>query len=129
VRSLAALALVAACGGGAAGPDGQTGPIDRRASVPAGTYLELNVDLPASSRAVAAFTAGAPVAWNVHSHPGGQIVVLQQGEDATGTIDVAPPDRGGAYSLLWENQGAAAIDIDLHVDLSGGASVISWDPR
>jgi hypothetical protein len=129
VRFAAALTLVAACGGGAAGPDGQTGPIDRHASIAAGAYLELNVDMPASSALTATFTGTAPVVWDVHIHPGGNVVILQQGEQATGTIDVAPSDRGGAYSLQWENKGAAAIELDLHVDLSGGASVISWLPR
>jgi len=127
----AALALaLAACGGATADPDAPapTGPIDRHVTVAPTKFAELNLDLPAGSRVTAAFTASAAVAWNVHSHPGDRVVIHQEGVDATGTIDVAPAS-GGAYSLLWENKGTAPVELDLHVELSGGGTVISWVPR
>ena len=128
MRRAAAVAVLAACGSSTAVPDAPIGPIDRHASLAGGAYLELNVDVPTGSRVTAAFTAAAPVAWDVHSHPGGQVVVHQQGEQAAGTIEVAPA-AGSAYSLLWTNEGASAIELDLHVELAGGASFISWLPN
>jgi hypothetical protein len=128
VKRAALVLALAACGGSTVGPDGQTGPIDRHLTVAARKSAEVNLDMPAGSRVTATYTASAPVAWNVHSHPGDQVVIHQEGVDATGTLEVAPA-TGSAYSLLWENQGEAAIELDLHVELDGGASVISWLPR
>ena len=81
-----------------------------------GEFAELNLELPAASTVSVHFRADAPLDWNVHSHPDGEVKIHDSGSAADAEV---PFTSTGAdvYSYLWENHGDAAVT--LHVWKTG----------
>lgn len=104
-----------------------TGTMTRKVGIEPGALVELNLWMPDSGRAGAEFFATGALAWNSHSHPGGTLVLHQQGTADRGSIQL---DAGaaGIYSFLWENQSQARVELELTVTLGPAVSLHSWHP-
>lgn len=74
------------------------------------------------------FDASAPLAWNVHSHPGGEVVIHDEGTAAEATVPFTPPSAG-TYSYRWENKGAAAVELTIRLRLPEQGHIHSWHPE
>ncbi len=74
------------------------------------TFREVNVIMEENATFNFTFAASAPVKWDVHSHPPEGVKYWQEGQDASKSGAFTAPARG-IYSLLFENDGATAIDI------------------
>jgi hypothetical protein len=127
MRPLVLIAAVslAACH---ATPSSSPAPITRHVAIAAGEFAEVNLVLPAGATVDVTFEAGAPVAWNIHSHPAGEVVIHQEGTSDEGTIPFTAASAGG-YSYLWENKGADPVELDVTVRLPDGAHIDSWHPE
>jgi hypothetical protein len=131
MRCAALLLLALACGGppGTVASDSQPGDLERSFALAPGAFAEANLELPAGGTVRATFDAGAvPVHWDVHSHPGDEVVIHDQGQATNGTLEFTPPEAG-PFSLLWENRAAASTQLAVTLELPPGASVHSWHPE
>lgn len=130
MRCAALLLLALACGGPpvTVAADSQTGELERSLDLAPGAFAEANLELPAGATVRARFDAGSvPLHWDVHSHPGSEVVIHDQGQATSGTIEFTPAEAG-PYSLLWENRAAASTTLSVTLELPPGASVHSWHP-
>jgi hypothetical protein len=121
-----AVALVACRGGHAAAPAAAV--TTRQFTVAPGEFAELNLQLPAAATVEVGFTASAPVAWNIHSHPAGEVVIHREGIAAEADVPFTA-DTAGGYSYLWENKNAEPLDLEIRVRLPDGSTVDSWHPE
>jgi hypothetical protein len=122
--------LLSACGEPPAtvSPDSQPADLARTFSLAPGAFAEANLSLPAGRTVRADFNAGqVPITWNVHSHPGDQVVIHDQGTATAGTIEFAAP-AAGPFSRMWENGAAASTELSVALELPAGASIESWHP-
>lgn len=93
--------------------------IARTRTVAPREQLEINLTFTEVTSAKATFKASSPVGWNVHSHPHGEVVIHQKGSGAAGEIAFQPP-APGTYSLMWTNDGAAPVTLEVNVAAEHG---------
>ncbi len=111
-----------------AGCAGQRAPApDRNVTVPPGKFAELNLNMPPGGSAVATFEASSELAWNMHSHPAGTLVIHDEGVSASGRLELSAKGEG-IHSFLWKNDGSTNIELDVKTVLSSGVTVHSWVP-
>jgi hypothetical protein len=91
-----------------------------------GKAAEVNLHFGAGASAEAHYKASDIVQWNVHSHPGKEVVTHEQGEGTYGTIPFRAPSEG-VYSFMWQNDNSSAVT--LTVEISGGVRLESYQPR
>jgi hypothetical protein len=97
-------------------------------TVEPGKFAEINVELEDGAKMTASYDAdGAPVAWNVHSHPGDKPTIHAEGSDAKGTQSFAP-DKGGLYSYLGINKGKQPVKLTVELRIEGAGRVHSTHP-
>jgi hypothetical protein len=89
--------------------------------------LEINVELAAGATMTARFRSDAPVAWNVHSHPGDTPMIHAEGSDAAGERSFAA-EAAGVYSYLWVNKGSRAVELAVELRIDGAGRVHSTHP-
>lgn len=94
--------------------------------LPHGQMAEVNLLMHQGDAVSIAWSATAPIHFNVHTHQGTKVVelVTQDGPSYTGTFS-AP--AAGAYSLFWQNQGANGLQLTYSV--KGAGAVDSVQPR
>jgi len=104
-------------------------PSEKTWTIAPGQSAKVNLDMPAGSEAMADYqTDGASIDWNVHSHPGKDEVVADEGDGPTGSLAFKPPEAG-AYSLLFQNKkGKKPVQVTVKLKLSGGARIESLEP-
>lgn len=87
------------------------------AIVEPGRGVEINLAFDGPNASAATFKAESPLAWNVHSHPDGGVVIHQNGKSADGVIQFRAPNAG-TFSFMWKNEssGPVAVDIDVAAD-------------
>lgn len=122
--ALAGLLAVASAGCTAPQP-GEPVLVEEERTLEPDGFLEVNLEMNATDAVTAAFEAQEPVAWDVHSHREGEVVLHDEGRAATGTVAFEAPS-GGTYSLLWENDGDEPVELSATV--RGQATVISLVP-
>jgi hypothetical protein len=140
---LAIVVALAACGGGENTPDAPLGPGPDGPEVDTPPPREVHTStqpLAAGGElAEAEMIGGAPGSgdraiielsvptgtfdWNIHSHPGGQTVTVDEGLDATTLrYDFIPTEQAEWYLLLRSN--ATAIDVQVRVELYGALTFV-----
>lgn len=123
-RLAAALVSLAACGD-------DVGPgLEERTHVYAvggGTFVELRVDLTAASAMTVIWSADAPLAWQVHSHPLGSQEVHVDGPDGDvgGAIEFAAP-AWRVYGVQWSNFRDSVTTLEVTLELPDDAVLLSW---
>jgi hypothetical protein len=108
---------VAAAQGPGASASGTTQRIDP------GKFAEVNLQLAANETFTWNFTTSPPtvIHWDIHAHPGNQVVTYAQGDDAAkGGTFTAP--SAGIYSLLLENSNPDPVSVTYTV--SGGTPYV-----
>jgi hypothetical protein len=97
--------------------------------LPRGVWVELELRLGPGGSARAAFTADAPLAWDVHHHETPErTLVHHQGVDATRDVRFAP-GRPGTYFYRWENAGPAELArLAVELTLTGDARLVAIRP-
>ena len=131
-KILTGLVLSGAC----AGPGAQQGQsqavssIVREFSIEPGKFAELNMNMTAGAEAVADFEVkGGKVAWDIHSHPNqDQVVIHDKGTAGQGQIAFRCPGKG-LYSFLWKNEGVDVVTLRVSVSLQGDVQIHSWHPK
>jgi hypothetical protein len=104
--------------------------LEKKFYIPAGKFAEINLQMPAGAQANADYVVeeGGNIEWNVHSHPGKDVVVHDEGDGPKGNLAFTAPEDG-AYSYLWENKkGKKNVMLRVRLTLSGGARVTSMVP-
>lgn len=131
-------AVLAGCGGGDGEPmitlvDAAPGPDAawaRDLQLPAGEFVEANFLMSQGSMVTADYTVtGGEVTWDLHEHDPDDlsvIIVLETGTDAGGQLVLTAP-HDGPFSMLWENQGAAAVRLVVELGFDGDVRLYSWN--
>lgn len=130
MRAALVVLALCACGGppSSVATDSRIADLSRTFDLGPGDFAEANLVLPAGGTVRATFDAASvAVAWNVHSHPGDQVVMHDQGTAATRIIEFTAP-AAGPFSLMWENTAGAATTLSVTLELPDGAEVDSWHP-
>ena len=105
--TLLASALVVACASGpATGPDARTVP--KLDLAPYAVHEEC-VNLAAGDRLDWRFESSVPLAFNIHYHDAGRIVMPITRDDATSEAGVFAPRLKQDYCLMWEAGAPGAI--------------------
>lgn len=83
-------------------------------TIPAGKFYEINAQVPAGGGMAWDWSADGAVAFDVHSHFGGEVQKHAQvdGTRDRGGLEVG---QGGGYSYLWENRGTVPVTLTLRV--------------
>lgn len=111
-----------------------TAPVERTNSrkllshtwvVKPGKFAEANLKMDEGVQLSATFASTDLLLWNVHSHPGGQEAIHQQGEGTAGTIEFTAP-AAGTYSLLWQNDNSSSVKLEVKIE--GKVRLESWLP-
>jgi hypothetical protein len=109
-------------------PDVAAAPQRFEWTVAPGKFAEINVELGDGAKMSASFESDAPVAWNVHSHPGDTPAIHAEGKDAKGAPAFAA-EKGGLYSYLWVNKGKQAVKLVVELTIEGTGRVHSTHPE
>jgi hypothetical protein len=126
-RAVVFAALLAGCQGPPTiGPDPDS-EIERSFTVAPGDFAEANLRLAPGDTALGEFDANGAMAWDVHDHVGGDVHILSEGVDRAGALSVTA-DAAGIFSMLWENQTDAPIELDVMLTLPISSYVYSWYP-
>lgn len=78
-------------------------------------FYEINMILEENASFVFSYNASAPVKWDVHSHPSGEVKYWEEGSGTSGGTTFTAPSRD-VFSILWENEGPLAADLSYEVD-------------
>lgn len=135
MRSLAILAVLAACGDGGsssppdAPPDGQVPreTVTDQKSMLVGEILEATLTGGPGDRAVITLTAPVPkLDWNIHGHAnGGTQTVKEELGIMTSTYEFSPAAEA-EWFLLVRNKDTAPMTIDVKIDLYGDIVWSGW---
>jgi hypothetical protein len=88
-----------------------------------GVAAELDVDLGADGWMGAAFhSSGVALDWDIHTHEGDDVVVLDSGHDVSGFAELTAP-HPGLYSFFWRNPGPADATLCVELSLTGDAAL------
>jgi hypothetical protein len=91
--------------------------VDRQTrTVGAASFYEINLILEKDAGLNFTFSSTGPVAWDVHSHPKSGVKYWHQGRGTEAAQSFTAPERG-VYSILFENEGAA--DVEVRYDVTG----------
>ncbi len=95
-------------------PDGERSALAERFTVPAGSFFEINTQMPEGGTFCWDWTSNAELVFDVHSHFDGEVqYYLERSSD--GEYDCFTNEREGGYSLLWANEGGAPAILDYRV--------------
>jgi hypothetical protein len=115
-----------ACGGQADAATPSSPLVD--VVVEPGKFAEIDLEMGHGATLAVAFTAaGGPLAWNVHSHAGEAVTTHAEGAGSDGEIRFTAP-RAGLFSVLWQNDGAAATRLTTRLTPTGPVRVRSVHP-
>lgn len=84
-----------------------------------GRSAEINLAFDGPNAADATFKAESSLAWNVHSHPDGGVVIHQNGKSADGVIQFRAPNAG-TFSFMWKNESSGPVALDVDVAAESG---------
>lgn len=116
--ALVASALVAGCAGSPASkPDARTVP---KVDIAPYAVHEDCVNLSPGDRLDWRFESNTPIAFNIHYHDAGMIVMPITRDDATSEAGVFAPRLRQDYCLMWE-AGAAGAGIAYRMNVRRGA--------
>lgn len=134
MRSIAILAVLAACGGtGSSSPDAPLdGEVPRETvmdtkTLLVGEILEATLTGGPGDRATITLSAPLPALdWNIHGHAGGATqTVKEELGIMTARYTFSPPAEA-TWFLLVRNQDAAPMTIDVTIDLFGDIAWSGW---
>ena len=88
-----------------------------------GVVAEINVDLGDDGFMHADFdAAGIALDWDIHTHDGEQVVVLDSGKGVAGAAELHAP-AAGLYSFYWRNGGSIDATLCVELTLDGTAAL------
>ncbi|MCA1814214.1 MAG: hypothetical protein LC624_09735 [Halobacteriales archaeon] len=93
---------------------GQAGGTSQR--IDPGKFAEVNLQLAANESFSWSFRTepATPIHWDIHAHPGDQVITYAQGDDAQRSGNFSAPSAG-IYSLLLENSNPDAVTVTYSV--------------
>lgn len=125
----ALLGLVLALAGCTGTPAGEPeNAIERSEMLSSGEFIELNLVMNDSDALTYRWSTSneTELAFDVHSHSSSGGVEYHEQVDASSAEGGFTAPAEGTYSLLWENRGSDAVNLDIHVE--GSFRLVSVAP-
>lgn len=131
--------LVVMLGSAACGSSSPSPTVDANLDTPRDTVTETKTLLvgdlaegqftggPGDAVLIQLSTTTPTLAWDVHSHDGGETVVVIKEQDKSAVDYQLVPPTEGHWNLLIRNAGTTSIDIAVKLDLYGDIQWSDWN--